>query len=78
MGTNAAVKWLVRAERYEELLRTKGRKEAKKYLNQFEKNMDRILAALWENRGIKEEEEAEYQAEIARWRGRVKKEEESL
>jgi len=48
MGSSKSDKWYKRAQEYQRLLQTKGRKEAGAYLERFVDNLDPFMAAIWE------------------------------
>jgi len=71
-------KWVMRAEKYLDLYRTKGHAAATDYLIRFGDKSEKVIDALRDIREMKEEMEEEYQGQMRLLKKAVKKENEIL
>lgn len=69
-------KWVMRAEKYLDLYRTKGHAAATDYLMRFGDKSEKVIDALRELREIKEEMEDEYQGQMRLLKKAIEKENE--
>jgi len=69
-------KWVIRAEKYLDLYRTKGHAAATDYLMRFGDKSEKVIDALRELREIKEEMEDEYQGQMRLLKKAIEKENE--